>query len=82
MSKLELPPMTRMMAKAAQRYGIIVRDQTAHAIAFFGEDPAQFGTDPYPGKGGFYGGPARGGVMEAFPWEHPKLLKMELRTVR
>jgi hypothetical protein len=80
--KLDLPPMTRMMAEAAQRYGIIVRDQTAHAVAFFGEDPARFGTDPYKGKGGFYGGPDPGPVAKAFPWEHLQLLKMELRTVR
>jgi hypothetical protein len=74
--------MTRMMAEAAQRYGTIVRDQTAHVIAFFGEDRAQFATDPYPGKGGFYGGPDPGPVMDAFPWEHPRLLTTELRTVR
>ena len=44
--------MTRMMAKAAQRYGIIVRDQTGHAISFFAENPSQYGaTDPYtPGR--------------------------------
>ena len=53
---LNLPPMTRMMAKAVQRYGMIVRDQTGHAISFFAENPSQFGTDPYPGPTGFYGG--------------------------
>jgi hypothetical protein len=33
--------MTRMIAEAAQRYGGIVRDETAHAIAFFGQDPTR-----------------------------------------
>ena len=40
---LNLPPMTRMMAKAAQRYGMIVRDQTGHAISFFAEKPRRAG---------------------------------------
>jgi len=80
--KLDLPPMTRMMAEAAQRYGIVIRDQTAHAIAFFGEDPAPLGTDPYTGRVGFYRGPDPSPVVDAFPWEHLQLLKMELRRVR
>src|SRR5262245_24712797 len=37
---LNLPPVTRAMAVAAQRYGIIVRDVTHHAISFFAENPA------------------------------------------
>jgi len=67
-SRLGLPPMTRMMAQAAQRFGIVVRDQTAHAIAGFGEDPAPLGPDPYTGSGGFYGGPDPRRVMDALPW--------------
>ena len=42
--------MTRMIAKAAQRYGMIVRDQTGHAISLFAENRAQYGTDPYTGR--------------------------------
>lgn len=80
LSELALPPLTRMMAKAAQRYGIIVRDQTHHAVSFFAEDWRQFGTDPYTGKTGFYGSAYPNGVMEAFPWQHLQLLKMELHT--
>jgi hypothetical protein len=44
LSKLNLPPMTRTMAEAARRYGMIVRDQTGWAVAMFGEDP----TPPAP----------------------------------
>jgi hypothetical protein len=77
---LNLPPMTRMMAKAAQRYGMIVRDQTGHAISFFAENPADLGTDPYTSPGGFYGGPYPNAVIQAFPWDHLQLLKMDLRA--
>ena len=57
LAKRNLPPMTRMMAMAAQQYGMIVRDQTGHAVSFFAENPAQYGTDPYTSPGGFFGGP-------------------------
>ena len=66
---LNLPPMTRMMAKAAQRYGMIVRDQTGHAISFFAENPNQQAADPYTTTGGFFGGPYPNPVMQAFPWD-------------
>jgi hypothetical protein len=78
---LNLPPMTRMIAKAAQRYGMIVRDQTGHAISLFAENDAQYGTDPYTGTNGFYGGPYPNPVLQAFPWDHLRLLKMETQTV-
>jgi hypothetical protein len=78
---LNLPPMTRMMAKAAQRYGMIVRDQTGHAISLFAENPAQYGTDPYTLPGGFYGSPNPIAVMRAFPWDRLQLLKMDVHTV-
>ena len=77
---LNLPPMTRMMAIAAQRYGVIVRDQTGHAISFFAENPSDHGSDPYTSPGGFYGGPYPNAVMQAFPWDHLQLLEMDLRA--
>jgi hypothetical protein len=82
LNRLNLPPMTRAMAVAAQRYGMIVRDQTGHAISFFAENPAPHGTNPYTLAGGFYGGPNPSAVMRAFPWDHVQLVKMELRTVK
>ena len=62
--------MTRMMATAMQRYGMIVRDQTGHAVSFFAENSAQSGTDPYTGPGGFYGGLTRDRLTRALTWEH------------
>jgi hypothetical protein len=82
LSRLTMPPMTRMIAVAAQRYGMIVRDQTGHAISFFAENPTGFGTDPYVGPGGFYGGQDPTAVMRAFPWQLVQLVKMDLRSTR
>ena len=39
MSALQMPPITRMIAEAAQRYGFIVNDQTAATVGFRAEDP-------------------------------------------
>jgi hypothetical protein len=52
---MHLPKIVEMIALAAQRYGIIVRDQSHADIGFFAEDPTQYGarsktaTDPYYG---------------------------------
>lgn len=43
---LSLPPLTLMIAEAAQRYGIVVRD-TSGVVDFYGEDPTPTGSDPY-----------------------------------
>ena len=40
---LHLPRLVAIMAEAAQRYGIIVRDKTLHAIGFYAEDPTPAG---------------------------------------
>jgi hypothetical protein len=74
---LGLPPMTRMMAKAVQRYGLIVRDQTAHAIAFYAQDPGHGAANPY---GSIFGGRYPIDLLANFPWAHLQLLKMRLRS--
>jgi hypothetical protein len=80
---LNLPPMTKMIAKAAQTYGMVVRDQTGHAISLFAENYIQYGTtDPYTSPGGFFGGPYPNPVLKAFPWDRLQLLKMDLHTVK
>src|SRR3954447_2161743 len=76
LSKLSLPPVTRMFAEAAQRYGIVVRDKTGEATGFFAEDPTPTGTDPYRGTGGFYGGVSPRILMSQFPWASLRLLKL------
>jgi hypothetical protein len=76
---LDLPPVTRMIAEAAQRYGIVVRDK-AGAVAFYGEDPAPTGSNPYYGPAGLYGGRNPAQLLSRFPWSRLQLLQMELRT--
>jgi hypothetical protein len=80
-SSLHLPPLTRMIAEAAQRYGIIVRDQTGQAVGFFAENTAQFGTNPYDGPGGLFGGTPSNILMRSFPWQHLQVLRMNLHTM-
>jgi hypothetical protein len=74
---LDLPRMTRMMAEAAQRHGMIVRDRTGAALQFYAEDPHQFGSDPY--KGGFFEGKEPRELLEPFPWEHLQVVEMRTK---
>jgi hypothetical protein len=80
LSGLDLPPLTAAIAEAAQKYGIIVRDQTGpgNGISFFGEAPTTPGTRPYSEPGGFYGGMTPDELLADFPWERLQLLKMSL----
>ena len=81
---LNVPPMTKAMAKAAQRYGMIVRDQTAHAISFFAENPVADAVGDQPvhrTPAGSTAAPTRRAVMQAFPWDRLQLVKMDLHTV-
>jgi hypothetical protein len=74
---LHLAPLTRMIALAAQRYGIIVRDRSAR-VAFFGEDPAPLGSDPYTAAGGYFDGLSASQLLASFPWRELQLLRMTL----
>ena len=74
-ASLNLPRATRMLAEAAQKYGIVVRDQSG-AVAFYGEDPTPTGTDPYPG---YFAPGGPGAVARAFPWDRLQVLKMDLK---
>ena len=67
-AKLGLPPVTRAMAIAAQKYGIIVRDK-ADAVAFYAED-----TGPL-GRLADWGGLTPGELLARFPWSHLQVLQ-------
>jgi hypothetical protein len=77
LSKLDMPPITRAMAEAAQRYGIVVNNQTGQGLCFWAEDPTRYGinyrTDLFEG---LY--PTQ--YLRSFPWDHLQLLKMDLHT--
>jgi hypothetical protein len=78
LAKLRLPPVTRMIAEAAQRYGIYVRDR-ALTVCFYAQAPKDPGRDPYTGPSGFYGGQTPLQLLAAFPWKDLQLMPMRLR---
>lgn len=73
-----LPRFTRIVAEAAQRYGMVVRDQTHHATSLFIEDWTQHGGSPLTGPDGLYEGSTPLELLSLFPWERLQLLKMHL----
>ena len=78
LAAMQLPPLTRMIAEAAQRYGIVVRDR-AKVAHFFAQDPSPTGANPYVGKGGYFEGRSPAQLLSRFPWSHLQLLPMALR---
>jgi hypothetical protein len=76
LSKIDMPPITRAMAVAAQRYGIVVTNQTGQGLSFFAESPLRFGINYRQDLlGGMY--PTQ--YLRSFPWGHLQLLRMDLR---
>jgi len=82
LDKLEMPRITRIMAEAVQRHGMIVRDRTGHAMQFYAEDPAQYGHNPYKGEDGFFEGEWPAELLSSFPWRHLQVIEMDLRNER
>ena len=74
-SALKLPKLTRMMALAAQRYGLVVRDQTGHGFSFFAENPSQFPGKPYER---YLRGRTPQQLLAKFPWDRLQVLEMKL----
>lgn len=72
---LEGPPLTRMLARAAQEYGIYVRD-TSPVVTLYGEDPTPTGQNPWARALA----PSPSAVLRAFPWDRLALMPMDLRT--
>jgi hypothetical protein len=79
LSSLGLPPLTLAIAEAAQRYGILVRDQTGagNGVSFFGQ-PGGEGERPYARAGGYFGGMNPTELLADFPWADLQVLKMDL----
>jgi hypothetical protein len=61
---LGLTPAGRVIALAAQRYGLVVRD-TSGSVSLYAEDPAPLGSNPYPA---IFGGKTAAQVLSGFPW--------------
>jgi hypothetical protein len=80
LATLHLPKLTLMMAEAAQRYGIFVRDKGPN-VSFYAQDPTPTGTNPYSGPHGYFEGKTTTQqILASFPWSHLQLLKMELHS--
>jgi hypothetical protein len=75
LASLNLPPLTRMMAEAAQRYGIMVRDYSPN-IAFIAQDP-NVGSEPLTK---LYQGLYPNQLLASFPWRHLEVVKMHLHA--
>ncbi len=72
---LGLPWPTLIIARAVQRYGMIVRDG-GRQIAMYAQDPVNLPSNPYPS---LLHGLAPYQVLRDFPWNHLQLVRMELR---
>jgi hypothetical protein len=79
LDELPMAPIVRAMARAAQRYGIVVRD-TGSNVAFYAEDPTPTGSNPYVGKNGLFGGQYPSTLLRQFPWRHLQALKTKLSS--
>jgi hypothetical protein len=66
-SSLHLPLLTAMIARAAQRYGMIVRDQSGDVV-LYAEDPSSIGHDPWNGVHGAFRGMSPAQLLRNFPW--------------
>jgi hypothetical protein len=76
---LQMAPVVRAMAQAAQRYGIVVRDKGG-SVAFYAEDPEPTGSDPYGGSAGLFGGMSPAQLLAQFPWAHLQALRTSLSS--
>lgn len=73
---LRVPPLIRMLAEAAQRYGMIVRDQ-AGVVALYGEAPPDPDVDPF---GDLLGAIDESEALALLPWDRLQLVRMDLRA--
>jgi hypothetical protein len=81
LDRLGLPPLTLAIARAAQRYGIVVRDQ-APVVKFFAQPPLPGTRNPYLGADGYFEGRYPRELLSEFPWRHLQVLKMQLEGTR
>ena len=79
LAALNLPRLTLMMAEAAQRYGIVVRDKASN-VTFYAQDPIPTGTEPYAGPDGYFEGRYPSQLLASFPWSGLQVLKMDLHS--
>jgi hypothetical protein len=79
------PPIAKMVERAAQTYGIIIRDNTGGSFGFYGQDPQTEPSNPYtsgPGVGGtnnggkgYFGGLQPWQLFQSFPWSRLRVVQ-------
>jgi hypothetical protein len=72
---LRVPRLTRMLARAAQHHGLLVREQTPAGISLFVEDPAPLRRNPYRRQ---LSGKRASNVLASFPWDRLQVLDLYL----
>jgi hypothetical protein len=75
LDRLHLSPLTLMIARAAQRFGMVVRDGGSR-VAIYGQAPEAGRDDPYRQVSG---GLSRSDALHGFPWDRMQLIRMRLR---
>jgi hypothetical protein len=75
LSSLNLPPIALMLARAIQRYGVIVHDTSNSSLTLFAEQPTD-GTDPYDSPTGIFGGLQEWQFLSMIPWNRLQLLQL------
>jgi hypothetical protein len=78
---LHLPRMTLMLARAAQRFGIFIRDRAGN-VAFNAQPPRSPDRNPYLGPNGFYEGKNPRELLASFPWSDLQVLRLRLKPFR
>ena len=73
---MPMPGLVRMMAKAVQKYGMVVRDR-GNSVAFYGEDPTPLGFDWWAS---WFGGRYPSTLLAQFPWAYLQALQTQLRS--
>ncbi|HET9153549.1 MAG TPA: hypothetical protein VFN85_05495 [Solirubrobacterales bacterium] len=81
LASLHLPRMTLMLARAAQRFGIFVRDRAGN-VAFNAQPPRSPDRNPYLGPNGYYGGENPRQLLASFPWSDLQVLQMKLKPFK
>lgn len=77
-ASLGLDPVTAAIARAAQRYGMIIRDQTGTAIGLYGEDPAQYEAIHHENPYKALLPKISTVLLGRFPWDRLQVVQMSL----
>lgn len=73
---LDVPAATKVIARAVQHYGFVVRERTGFTVQLPAEAPPPDGPNPWPEL--LKATPDE--ILRAFPWRRLELLKMDLRS--